>query len=94
MSNIVTIKTKYQSKAKLFPTTGSIVVSDIDSTSVKAFRWNSNLKWLTVEYAQGVKYRYKGVEFGTVASLLTADSVGKAVNAEVKGHHIYEKIED
>jgi hypothetical protein len=94
MSNIVTIQTKYQSKAKLFPTTGSIVVSEIDSTSVKYFRWNSTLKWLTVEYAQGTKYLYKGVEFGTVVSLLTADSVGKAINAEVKGHHVYEKVED
>lgn len=94
MSNIVTIQTKYESKAKIFPITGNIVVKEIDSTSVKAFRWNSTLKWLTVEYAQGAKYRYKGVEFETIASLLTADSVGKVVNAEVKGHHVYEKIKD
>lgn len=94
MSNIVTIQTKYQSKAKIYSSTGSIVVSEIDSTSVKYFRWNSKLKWLTVEYAQGTKYRYKGVEFETIVSLLTADSVGKAINSEVKGSHPYEKVED
>lgn len=92
MSNTVTINTKYTAKAKIFPTTGNIVVSDIDSTSVKFFRWNSRLNWLTVEYAQGASYVYKGVGFSTIASLLTADSVGKAINAEVKGSFPYEKV--
>lgn len=90
--DIINLQTKYQSDAKMFGETGTIKVTDIDSTSVKSFRWNAILNLLVVEFAQGAKYRYKGVDYRTVVKLLTTDSVGRTMNEEVKKHYEYEKI--
>lgn len=49
---------------------------------------------LTVQFRNGVKYRYSGVPADTFENLMKADSIGKFVNSEIKPNFPYEKVED
>jgi hypothetical protein len=74
-----------------------VTVTDIDSSAVAAWRWNSSeehgyeapaLSTLDIEYRNGGTYRYYAVSMAAVETLLDPEtSVGQYVATCVKPRH-------
>ncbi len=90
--NTLDLKTPYKCfSALLLTETGSILVTGIDSTSIKSFMYIKSMEVLSVDFAQGTTYNYTGVPYDAVVALLRTESVGKTFNAEIKGTYEYTK---
>lgn len=48
---------------------------------------------LFVKFNNGSTYKYKGVPFSVYRELESAESVGKTLNAKVKGVYEYERLQ-
>lgn len=59
------------------------------SSNVAGFCYDDTTKVLTVEFNSGSRYNYYDVPLHVYEGMKIADSKGKYLNAEVKGHYRY-----
>lgn len=75
---------------------GVLNVKTTGSSSVVEWSWDYLTGSLCIAYHDRTvgqrTYRYDGVPFSVVAELLVCESVGKTVNAIVKGTYEYERV--
>lgn len=61
---------------------------EVDSTSIRAVKWDSDRQSLTVEFLSNrARYRYDQVPERVVHELLNAPSVGSYFESRIKGHY-------
>lgn len=63
-----------------------------ESSNVQAIAYNPTTKSVRVIFKSGVDYSYKNVPEAVWKEALKAESVGKFVNAELKGKYESEKL--
>lgn len=65
--------------------TFNAIIAAVDSTAIKAFKYNHKKLWLDIQFTSGKLYRYKNIKPLEFTLLATADSTGKAYNTYIKG---------
>lgn len=65
--------------------------TNVESSNVEAVAWEDET--LYVKFLNGTYYKYNGVSQEVYNNLVTADSVGKFLNQNIKGVFSYEKID-
>lgn len=68
----------------------SIVMMPVISSNVKSIGWKDNT--LFVQFKSGALYRYEAVSEPFYAALVSADSKGKFLHANIYGRYEYERI--
>lgn len=63
----------------------------VDSSNVISVGHDPDTNQLHVEFSGGNVYVYEGVDADKHAALMNADSVGKFLNANIKGVHKFAK---
>lgn len=66
-------------------------MSTPESSNVTRFRYEETAQILTVEFNNGSCYDYYDVPDHIFEGMKQADSKGKYLNAEIKGHYRYER---
>ncbi len=64
-------------------------ISTPQSSNVAGFEYNEASLTLTVEFNSGSRYNYYDVEQHVFEGMKSADSIGKYLNAEIKGVYRY-----
>lgn len=64
-----------------------------NSTQISETAWDKDSGTLSVTFKTGATYEYFNVPEGVWADMLTAESVGKYLNAVVKGNYEFEKVD-
>lgn len=62
------------------------------SSNIAGFLYDEASQTLTVEFKQGSKYNYYDVPQHIFDGLNIADSKGKYLNANIKGHYRYARL--
>jgi hypothetical protein len=65
-----------------------------ESSTVYSTEYNADNKTLIVVFKNGTTYEYYNFQMDAWEELLKAESIGKYLNANVKGKYDYEKITD
>ena len=63
-----------------------------ESSTVKLTEYDIETQTLTIEFKNGNVYEYYKVAEETCTELLNADSIGKFLNAHIKGKFDYKQI--
>jgi hypothetical protein len=63
-----------------------------ESSTVKSTQYDIDSQALTIEFKNGNAYEYYKVTYEDWRELLNADSIGKHLNAHVKGKFDYKQI--
>ena len=82
---------------------------NVESSNIERIGWINDDDWvneldediiynepvgdLYVEFKSGKSYRYYGVEQSVYNKFLTAESMGKYFNKEIKGYYDYEELD-
>lgn len=64
-------------------------ISTPQSSNVASFSYDEAAQVLTVEFNNGSRYDYYDVPENVFEDMKSADSKGKYLNAEIKGHYRY-----
>lgn len=64
----------------------------IESSFLKAHKYDPNSRKLTVEYRSGARYAHDDVPMEKHASLIGAQSPGSYYNSKIKDHHPGRKL--
>jgi KTSC domain len=64
----------------------------VSSSTIAAIGYDPDSGVLEVEFTKGAVYSYSGVPLGEYEGLMSADSKGKYLNANVKGRYPYAKL--
>jgi len=64
-------------------------ISTPESSNIAGFSYGEDNQVLTVEFKNGTRYEYYDVQPHIFEGMKVADSKGKYINAEIKGHHRY-----
>jgi hypothetical protein len=64
----------------------------VDSSAVRAVRYNFATAELDVRFEEGREYRYRHVPRSKFRALLAAGSTGAFINQEIKPHHVFREI--
>ena len=64
----------------------------VSSSNISAIGYDSDSEMLEVEFTNGAVYSYSGVPLGEYDSFMNADSKGKYLHANIKGHYPYVKL--
>lgn len=67
-------------------------LTPVKSSTVAKVGYNPEKSELLVEFSSGAQYRYLAVEQGVYESLLSAESVGKFLNSNIKDQYEFQKI--
>lgn len=65
---------------------------DTDSSNVGRVAYHMDTKTLIVEFRNGGLYSYSDVDEPTYWNMMGSESVGRYLNAVIKGLHTYEKF--
>jgi hypothetical protein len=68
-------------------------MNQVNSTTIEEIGYCQQTNTLTVKFKSGVLYEYLAVPHYVYDAIMAADSVGKALNCEVKGIYDYNKIQ-
>ena len=71
---------------------GAVEMVPVSSSNVAAVGYDAEFARLFVEFTNGATYRYDGVEWGEYDTLLKAESVGRYLNANIKGNYATTKV--
>jgi len=71
---------------------GAVEMMPVSSSNVSAVGYDAEFARLFVEFTSGATYRYDGVEKDLYETLLKAESVGKFLNANIKGNYATTKV--
>lgn len=63
-----------------------------ESSTVKSTEYDIDSQVLTIEFKNGNAYEYYNVTYEDWRSLLDAESIGKHLNAHIKGKFDYKQI--
>lgn len=66
----------------------------VESSNLAQVGYDTATSTLYVGFKHGGTYRYFGVPIEKYTGILEAESAGKYLNAEIKPHHGYEKIDE
>ena len=66
-----------------------IPMQEVKSSNIAAIGYDQDTESLYVEFKSGRTYKYDKVPFWHYTELMDADSVGKFLNAEIKGTYEY-----
>lgn len=66
--------------------------TDSVSTGVRSLAYDPDAQTLDIEYPSGERYRYSRVPAGEFTALLTADSMGGHVNAQIKPRYPFSRL--
>ena len=66
-------------------------ISTPGSSNVAGFSYDEGNQILTVEFTNGSRYDYYDIPDHKFDAIKVADSVGKYLNAEIKGKHRYSR---
>lgn len=69
----------------------NVELTPVTSSTIEAFGYDPALSELYVQFKSGAVYTYTNVESETYSSLCEAESFGKFLNANIKGHYEYIK---
>jgi hypothetical protein len=64
----------------------------VSSSNVAAVGYDPNTQTLQVEFNSGSIYQYFDVPQTIYEALISAESVGKFLNAQIKGYYRYAKV--
>lgn len=64
----------------------------VNSSTIDSIGYNQQTNRLTVKFKTGAIYEYLDVPHYVYESVMSADSIGKALNSEVKGIYDFSKI--
>ena len=64
-------------------------IQTLESSNVAGFKYEESTQVLTVEFKNGSRYDYYDVPEHIFEGMMNADSKGKYLNAEIKGHYRY-----
>ena len=64
----------------------------VTSSNVASVGYDINAQLLEVEFNNGAIYRYEKVPPQVHSDLMHAESIGKALNATIKPHYAYSKV--
>ena len=64
-------------------------ISTPQSSNVAGFCYDDSTQVLTVEFNSGTRYDYYDVPNHIYERMKTAESIGKYLNSEIKGHYRY-----
>ena len=67
-------------------------MTNVDSSNVESVGYDENSSTLQVEFKNGGMYQYFDVPEDVFIGLRDADSVGKYLNANIKGTYRYSKV--
>ena len=67
-------------------------LTPVKSSTVAKVGYNAETSELHVEFSSGAQYRYVAVEKGVYESMLSAESVGKFLNSNIKEKYEFQKI--
>lgn len=82
----------YNSRNAVASKTCMINTAD-QSDAIKEVGYDDDKEIIYIRWTQGSLYAYYGADFNDFYGLLTADSMGKYANEEIKGIYEYKKIE-
>lgn len=71
----------------------SITVSNLNSTSIQKFEYQSNLKMLIITFNTGKTYAYHGVSMTIFEDFTRAQSKGKFFSANIRDKYVTVKID-
>ena len=69
-----------------------IPMQAVESSNVGAIGYDQDTEILYVEFKSGMTYKYEKVPFWQYTELMDANSVGKYLNAEIKGTYEYSRL--
>ena len=69
----------------------NVELTPVTSSTIDAFGYDPALNELYVQFKSGAVYTYSNVESETYFALCEAESFGKFLNANIKGHYEYIK---
>lgn len=64
----------------------------VTSSNIRAIGYDSDSQTLEVEFNHGAVYQYAGVPQDEHDGMMNADSKGKYLNANIKGHYSYMQL--
>lgn len=64
----------------------------VTSSTISEIGYFSDSQVLRVKFKNGAIYEYQEVPYDVYQTVIEAESVGKAINSEVKGVYQYEQI--
>ena len=64
----------------------------VESSNIESVGYDESTETLYVTFKNGSTYKYDKVPFWKFTELVDADSVGKYLNAEIKGQHEYSRL--
>lgn len=67
-------------------------LTPVKSSTVAKVGYNAETSELHVEFSSGAQYQYAAVEKGVYESMLSAESVGKFLNSNIKEKYEFQKI--
>jgi hypothetical protein len=67
-------------------------LTPVKSSTVAKVGYNSETSELHVEFSSGAQYKYEAVEEGVYESMLSAESIGKFLNSNIKEKYEFQKI--
>ena len=64
-------------------------LTPVESSNVRAVGWDESALAMIVEFKDGSRYKYNGVDSATVDEIISAPSVGRALR-RFRGHRVRE----
>ncbi len=69
-----------------------IPMQSVESSNIDSIGYDQDSETLYVEFKSGITYKYENVPFYKYTELMDANSVGRYLNAEIKGAHEYSRL--
>ena len=69
-----------------------MTITNIKSSNIKTIEYDENIETLIVEFQNGYKYAYAKVPKVVFASLITASSIGRFLNGNIRNNYSYVRL--
>lgn len=69
-----------------------MTITNIKSSNIKTIEYNEEIQTLTVEFQSGAKYAYSKVPKNVFTRLVSANSVGRYLNENIKNNYTYVRL--
>lgn len=70
-----------------------VEMKPVKSSNISSVGYDPDAKTLHIAFSNGSQYTYHGVDAEKHVALMGAESVGKHLNAHIKGHHKFSKAD-
>ena len=69
-----------------------MTITNINSSNIQTVEYNEDLNTLIVEFKSGAKYAYSTVPKAVFDRMITADSVGRYLNSNIRNNYTYVRL--